>query len=203
MKHLAWVFIVCLFTGYTFGAPVYRAGKPEPAAISRYLHGEVSAAYQFSNSYLEDYLGQVSSERLHGWSARALWSPLSWLSVGAEYTRWGNVSLQQAVVDAYRVSQVGAVFKLTLSPDTNPRLYLVGGYGRSTQRLQFSAYLSNTTYTQPYWMAGLGVETDVYRALFLAAEGNLYWNRTQYIHPYYKLSGHAYGVLQVRAGVRF
>ncbi len=205
MKLRAWLF-TALFISMSFmlqAAPLYRAGQTDPSSWRKLLHGEISASYLFSNSYLEDYTGQVSSDRLRGVSARALWSPLAWLAVGAEYTHLGKVSLPQSMVDSYQVTQTGAIVKLTLSPDTNPRLYVVGGYGRSKHSLRFSAFLTDTTYTQPYWMAGLGVETCVYRAVFLAAEGNIYWNRTAYIHTYHKLSGHAYGALQLRAGLRF
>ncbi len=187
----------------TFAAPYYRAGQANPSPLQRFLHGEVSASYQFTTGYLQDYLEQTSSDRLHAVGVRALLSPLPWLSAGVDYTRSSKENIPAAWVSSYQETHLGAVVKVTLSPDTNPRFYLLGGYGRSTQRLHFSKFFAPATKKQPYWMLGLGMECDIYRALFLAAEGNIYWHNTQYLHSYYKLSSHATGAVQLRLGVRF
>jgi len=206
MKLRAWAFLTVL-VAMPFvsagGAPLYQAGQHHSSVVHNLLHGEISAGYQFSNAFLQDYDGQSDSSHLRGAGVRALWSPLPWLSAGAEYTRLGKVDLEQAWVSSYTLSRTGAVVKLTLSPDTNPRLYLLGGFGRSEHHLQFSKMFSSHKKSQTYWTAGLGVECSVYKAVFAAVEATMHWEKAVYIHPLYKLSSHAQTELQLRAGVRF
>ena len=84
MKHLAWAILIvgtaCL-PGVS--APLYRAGETSPD-ISSLLHGEISADYQFSSQKMKTERGDQTTSALKGWNARALWTPLPWLSVGAE-----------------------------------------------------------------------------------------------------------------------
>lgn len=206
MKLRAWVFLTVL-VALPFvpadGAPLYQAGQGRSSAAANLLHGEISAGYQFSNAFLQDYKEHYDSSHLRGAGVRALWSPLPWLSAGAEYTRLGKADLEQAWVSSYTLSRMGAVVKLTLSPDTNPRLYLLGGFGRSEHRLEFNTMFSSHKKSQTYWTAGLGVECSVYKPVFVAAEATVHWEKSIYIHPIYKLSSHAQTELQFRAGVRF
>jgi len=200
MKWLAVVFL--FFSVGVSATPVYRAGQATSPA-TRWLHGEISGGYTFTNQSLQDYLGQFSSASLRGWNVRALWSPLAWLAAGAEYTRLAEVSLSPALVDGYTLSRTGAVVKLTLSPNTNPRFYLLGGYGRSTHRLAFTSGTPAYKKAQNYWKAALGAEVAVYKSIFAAAEGEILWYETASLHTLYQLSSRMETALQVRAGIRF
>lgn len=206
MKLRAWAFLTVLLSlpfVSADGAPLYQAGQGRSSTVTNFLHGEISAGYQFSNAFVQDYSEQYASSHLRGAGVRALWSPLAWLSAGAEYTRLGKADLEEAWVSSYTLSRIGAVIKFTLSPDTNPRLYLLGGFGRSEHRLEFSKMFSSHKKSQTYWTTGLGVECSVYKSVFVAAEATMHWEKSVYIHPLYKLSSHAQTELQLRAGVRF
>lgn len=203
MKLLAWILPIFLCALSAMSTPLYRAGQPKTSTATQWLHGEISAGYAFSNVSLQDYLGQSSSGNLHGWNARALWTPLPWLSAGVEYVRYADKSLTPALVEHYRQSRVGAVVKFTLSPDTNPRVYLLGGYGRGVHHIDFTSAGSAYRKQQNYWMAGLGTEVSVYKAVFVAAEGSVYVYPSAKIALHYKLSSRVQTALGLRAGVRF
>ena len=200
MKLLAGVLLVLMCAVCASGAPLYRAGQS--ATATRWLHGEISGGYVFTDHSLQDYLGQFSSSSLRGWTARALWTPLPWLSAGAEYARLAEVSLKPALVDEYTLSRTGAVVKFTLSPNTNPRFYILGGLGKSAHRLTFTTTTPSYKKSQNYWKVALGTEADIYKKLFVAAEGELLWDNTADVHTLYKLSSRREMALYLRAGVR-
>ena len=133
------------------------------------------------------------------------------MAVGAEATRFNDVDLKAYFVDAYQVKRLGGVVKLTLSPDTNPRVYLLAQYGRSSHRLNYvrSAETASwpdhhTTHT-PYWMVGLGLEMDVWKAIFVGVEGDIvkYTSTTLDRLRYYQTNNKKGTALRLRMGVRF
>ncbi len=206
MKHLALALLIILgFTGGAVAGPVYRAG--ENSSLSTWLHGEVSAGYVLDSLKLQDTMEENSSSRLHGFNGRALWSPLTWLSVGAEYSRFAKTDLPQTLVDSYQVSRVGGILKLTLAPDTLPRVYVLAGYGRTRHKLEFLPLPGihwqpvNTSYM--YWMTGLGMEINVWQGLFAAVEGNLFYNRGRNLGKFHQTGSKVDTALQIRLGVRF
>ncbi|MBP5430098.1 MAG: hypothetical protein J6Y25_04385 [Elusimicrobiaceae bacterium] len=186
--------------------PIYRAGQTSSSWTSL-LHGEVSVDYTFSSLKLEDYLEEYSSDRLHGFGGRALWTPLPWLGAGIEGTLFGKTDLQEAMVNSYKASRVGAVVKLTLTPDTNPRFYLLVGLGRTTHELNFRRWIGNSWPTVkksiPYWALGLGVETTIWKNFFMGVEGNILWNQSTQLWRYHKIADHSEISLRIRGGVRF
>lgn len=156
---------------------------------------------------LQDYLEESSSSALRGMNGRALWSPLPWLALGAEYTRFFQTDLTAALVDTYRVNRMGGIIKLTLAPNTLPRLYLLAGYGRTVHKLNF-ARLPGMQWSPirkdiPYWLAGLGIEMDVWECVFAGLEGNILWNNNRRLGPYHQTSSKVDTSLQLRMGVRF
>lgn len=207
MKHLAYVCLLGLMLSVPAAAgPLYRAGHAK-GAVSDLLHGEVSADYQFSSLQLQDYAAEYTSSALRGLSMRALWSPFTWLAVGMEYTHFGKTDLVPAWVDAYRANRVGGMIKLTLSPNTQPRLYLLAGYGRTQHQLDFrplpGIQWKAVDKNIPYWMAGLGVETDVWKTIFAGLEGNIYWNKERKLGLHHQTASGMDTALRLRVGVRF
>ncbi len=186
--------------------PIYRAGKTS-STPSDLWHGEVSADYLFSSLQLQDFAEEYASSALRGVSMRALWSPLPWLSAGLEYTHFGKTDLVPAFVEAYRASRVGGIVKLTLSPNTYPRLYLIGGYGQTHHKLDFRPLLGIQWQAVdkhiPYWMLGLGVETDVWKNVFAGLEGNIYWNQGRTLGRKHQVDSRVDTAIRLRLGVRF
>lgn len=210
MRHLAWAVLILLGSCIpTLAAPEYRAGQPA-SAVSSLLHGEISADYQFSSQKLNTERGDQSTSALKGWNVRALWTPLSWLSVGAEMTQFGEQEMRAAYISSYEARRIGGLVKFTLSPNTTPRMYLLAGYGKTYHQLEYdhSTVITNTWPGQekksiPYWMIGLGVEVDVWKSVFLGAEGNLFHHQTAQLPRFYQTDSKTETMLRVRAGVRF
>lgn len=212
MKHLAWA--VLLLWGScvpALASPVYRAGESS-SDISSWLHGEISADYQFSSQKLETKLIDQSGSALKGWNVRALWTPLPWLSVGAEMTQFADENFREAFVSPYESHRIGGLVKLTLSPNTTPRVYLLAGYGKTFHKLNYDHSINPIAMqTWPasekkdisYWMVGLGVEVDVWKTVFVGGEGNLLRHQATKLALFYKTDSQIETVLRVRAGVRF
>ncbi len=207
MKLLAWAFSsILLCSGVAaFGAPVYRAGEKVPSARSIW-HGEVSAGYVLSSHQLENKVDGDKTSRLHGGEVRALWAPLSWLAVGAEMNRLGNEKLAPFVKE-YKVGRVAGIVKFTLSPDTTPRFYLLAGLGKSEHKLTYDRslpiYGKSVEKDFSFWTVGLGIEANVWKFVFVGAEGTLtHYNKTQ-LTEFYVLSSKMETALHLRAGVRF
>ncbi len=212
MKQLAWVFFVlCGMSLPAFSAPQYRAGESSPA-ISSLLHGEISAAYQLSSQKMETKEEDLDTSALKGWDVRALWAPLTWLSVGAEMTQFGDEKMKRALVSSYETNRLAGVVKFTLSPNTSPRVYALVGYGRTEHQLNYD-HTTNPIATRkwpgsekkniPYWMAGLGVEVNLWKVAFVGVEGNIFRHQTTDLPRYYKTDSKTETALRVRVGVRF
>lgn len=209
MKLLAWVFGSVLFvTGVTaFGAPVYRAGEEISSARSIW-HGEVSGGYVFSSHQLENTRRADKTSHLNGFEMRALWAPLSWLAVGAEMD-WPETDKLKPAVKEYKVRRTAGIVKLTLAPNTTPRFYMIAGLGKSKHKLTYDRSLLPFHNWLPeeksfsFWMAGLGLEVDVWKNMFVGAEGTwIHYNKTQ-LTQIYSLASKKETALRLRIGVRF
>ena len=209
MKLLALAFnSVLLFVCVTaFGAPIYRAGEPVSAGRSVW-HGELSGSYLFSSHRLENMVESERASRLQGVNGRALWAPRSWLAVGAEMTHLGSAKLEPAV-ESYKVNQVAGIVKLTLSPNTTPRFYVLAGWGKSTHKLMYDRSYLPFRKREPvekdfnFWTVGLGVEADVWKIVFVGVEGTLtHYNKTQ-LTDFYAISSKTQTSLAMRVGLRF
>ena len=209
MKQLAWLFLLLGICLPIYAGPEYRAGQT-PSTVHSLLHGEVSADYQWTSHQMELVTHEGSTSKLEGWNVRALWTPVSWLSVGAEMTQFNEEDLKDFFVSAYKTQRVGGLVKFTLSPNTSPRVYVVGGYGRTTHQLDYvHSFIRTRTWPNhdkkniPYWLIGLGLEVDVWRNLFVGVEGNLTHHQSTKLVHYYKTDSNKETTVRVRAGVRF
>lgn len=208
MRLPAWAFInlLLLLSLPALASPVYRAG--EKGSLRSVLHGEVSASYLFSSHQVQSFTKEDVSEHLKGMQGRALWAPLGWLAVGAEFT-----SLQQTellpMVEKYKTHRTAGVVKLTLSPNTNPRFYLLAGLGKSQHRLEYNRSFRPVRRRAPvdkdfsYWTVALGTEADVWKFIFIAAEGSLLRYSGTKLANYYELTSRTETALHLRAGIRF
>ncbi len=209
MKLLAWVFCgVLLLTGVaSFGAPVYRAG--DKVSSARFIwHGELSAGYVLSSHQLENTIEADKTSRLQGAQVRALWAPLSWLAVGMEATHLGEEKLAPAIKE-YKANQVAGIVKLTLSPNTTPRFYVLAGVGKSEHKITYDHSYPPFMKRAPvkkdisFWTVGLGVEADVWKFIFVGVEGTLtHYSKTR-LTDIYAFSSKTQTALQLRAGLRF
>ena len=210
MRQLAWVFFILV--GVTLpasSAPQYRAGESSTGMYSL-LHGEIAAAYQISSQKMETESEDLDTSALKGWNVRALWTPLSWLSVGAEMTRFEDEKLKPAFVSSYETNRIAGLVKFTLSPNTSPRVYVLAGYGRTEHQLNYDhasidmlRWPAHEKKNIPYWMAGLGVEMNVWKIVLVGVEGNILRHQTTELPRYYKTNSKTETALRVLLGVRF
>ena len=209
MKLLAWVFSsVLVFAGVTvFGAPIYRAGEQVSSARSIW-HGEISGGYAFSSHQLKNTWEEDRTSHLNGFDVRALWEPLSWLAIGAEMD-WPETGTLGPAVKKYKVNRTAGIIKFTLAPNTTPRFYMLAGLGKSEHKLTFDRSLLPFHNWLPveksfsFWMVGLGLDVDVWKIIFVGAEGTLMRYSGTKLTEIYSLSSKTETSLRLRMGVRF
>ena len=209
MRLLALASCLILLTLPSWASPIYRAGQDKDSTYC-WLHGEISADYQFSSQRMELVTKEDNTAALKGWGLRALWTPVSWLGIGAETTRFENESFKEFFVSSYQNNRVGGLLKATLSPDTNPRVYLLAGYGRISHKLEYD-HSSIITASWPtaekkkagYWMLGIGLETNVWKSVFVGVEGNVFRYTSTQLKRYYQTNSKTETSIRLRAGVRF
>lgn len=127
-------------------------------------------------------------------------------------THFGNEKLRVAMVDPYKTDRIAGLVKLTLTPNTSPRLYILGGYGRTSHHIHYDHSIdpiglqkwpSSEKKNIPYWMAGVGIEIDVWKTVFIGMEGNLLRHQSTTLPRLYKTNSKTETAFRIRAGVHF
>lgn len=147
---LAW-----LLVGLPVFPQIYRVGGITLSSLDA-LSGpswEVGAGVFASTATLHVEKGEDAFRGEAGFAARGLYALSSWAALGVEgqFSRAKDASV---FIDDYRVLRVGGVGKFTITPDTNPRAYLLLGAGvvrREVQSLRFLAGGSTDGYATVGW----------------------------------------------------
>ena len=172
MKHWVYaVLVLLLFSPFSF-SQMYRvqdySERTEMPAGKAALRWEISAAAFANTLALQDFTGQAVSDGEIGADLRLLYKASDWFAVGAE----GKVSTAygtQNGLSGYLGRSVGAVAKVTLTPDSMPRAYVLAGGGKSSYDVEFFSEAKRTLSSYYAWL-GWGVETDLSERVFGAFE---------------------------------
>lgn len=186
-RIFAFLLFICLPL-LSAGQPYeYRAGQSQSAAA--FARWEAAAAWRVSAQEAQVKNGSTSTDGLHGLSARVLVYPLRYVAVGVEGTQFSSQTLAPLVED-YKSRRLGVVGKVHLSPDTNPRIYLTLGAGKSFYRLNYvpAAHHGADKKDIFYLSGGVGLEISLYKSLFLAAEVQLFYHSQTELTAFYALS---------------
>lgn len=192
----------CLLATCFCFSQTYRAG--EGAAPVSFPHWEVAAGWSASTGEVSLKNGSSSLDGQHGLSVRALYAPWKRISLGAEGTLFSDKAIDP-IVHKYNAKRVGVLLKYLITPDTNPRVYLLAGGGTTLHHFSFvSPYRGhNHTRTIPYTMMGVGVEASVWKNLFAAVEGRAIYNTKDDLNLFYHLPKRWEMEGKVLIGVRF
>lgn len=203
MRKFYLVMCVFLFPLLSAGQE-YRAGEKTYHPARQFAHWEVSAAWEGSSSEVSLIKGSSSSDGLHGVAGRVLYYPYRWAGVGIEGTYFSEKSVSP-LVNSYRVHRLGVVGKLHLSPDTNPRIYLVAGAGQTSHQFKYLSVYEGMNTTKDIWygLGGIGTEITLYRACFVLLEGRFIYNKHATLTRFYTLSKRWEGDARIGLGVRF
>ena len=177
------------------------SGRPFGKEFSRW---EVSAGWEGSSGELELAASDRSTSGAHGVFGRALYYPYRYMGLGIEGTYFASQSFGP-LVDKYHKSRLGVVAKIHLSPNTNPRVYVLAGAGTTKHTLTYASPFDQSRDHKQifYGMVGLGFEADIYKNLFIAAEGQFQYNRRTQVAKWFALKDRWDTVFHLGAGVRF
>jgi len=195
----------CLSTLPLSGAPLYRVGAPKPQ--DDFVHWEVSAEGVFSSAEVEDSDGNKALNGARGVGLRTTYALRPWLALGAEGLHFKKQTFGP-FVKRYEAERVGILAKITLSPDTSPRAYAVLGAGKNFYSLTYgktmaSAHWKKTKKSASYVQLGLGLETDIWKAWFIGAEGDIFYGRKTGLGRYYQTGKTWEALGRLRTGIRF
>jgi len=200
VKKLQALFLISLLAGAPLYAQTHHAGeKTLPPAARQWVEISVAATRSFAR--LQDRGGNSQLPYQDGLSGRALLIVFPWLSLGAEGT-WFEKEKDIPFVSVAKTHRYGAVAKFTLTPDTQPKVYLLAGAGKTKREFAYSFHFSETD-TTDYLSLAVGLEAQAWRGIFVAAEGHeMYYAHTLRSDFFQKKHRWEPG-LSVRAGVRF
>ena len=199
MKKLQALFLISLFFVVPFAAYAKEDHLPSAAKAHHWVELSVGATRSFGR--LKDGGGYTQLTHLNGLSGRALVAFLPWLSVGAEGT-WFEKEKDIAYVSSYKARRYGLIGKFTLTPDTEPKVYLLGGYGKTKQSFTYLFPLNETHQTN-YFLVGVGLDVDIWKNIFLAAEGYGLYNTHRHISRFFEQQHRLETGVLVRVGVKF
>ncbi len=201
MKKWQALFLVSFLIGTALQAQeVYHAGEYIPAVEKRNWV-EISAAATRSFYRLQDVGKQDQLTHQTGLSGRALLVLTPWLGIGAEGT-WFEKEKSIAYVPGYKTIRYGLIGKFTLTPDTQPSVYVLAGTGKTKREFSYAFNLQETD-TTSYILSGVGLEVSVFRGLFIAAEVDGVYNLHRHVSRFFALNRRWEIEVSARAGIRF
>lgn len=204
MKKWQALFLISFLAYVPVSAQVYHAGQSVQTGTPREWV-EVSGGWGTSFSRLEDGANDKQLSHQEGISGRALFWATSWLGVGGEGI-WFKTEKGIPMVPQYKMRRYGLITKWVLTPDTQPRAYLLLGMGNTKREFhyQFSPFYQYTeTNKSSYGLAGAGLEVTMWRNLFLAGEIQLLYNQHKHVSEFFRLHSRFETGASLRAGLRF
>ena len=176
----------CLLASHLSFSQVYRAG--EQTAQSVVSRWEVAAGWNASTGEVALKRGSTSTDGAHGFYGRVLYTFWRNAAVGVEGTVFSSQSIKP-VAEKYNAKRVGVLLKYLVTPNTNPRVYLLLGGGITRHHFNFNpVYRGDQTRQVAYGALGAGIEIDIWKNLFAALEGRVTYNKHRDLNSYYELS---------------
>ena len=137
MKTWQTLFLISFLAVSCWGADTYHAGEATSSVRNSKSWLELSVGGTRSFAKLEDKGGYEQLSHLDGISGRALWTVFPWLGIGVEGTRF-QTEKEIAFVDSYKMLRYGLISKLTFTPDTQPKVYLLLGAGKTKREFDYA-----------------------------------------------------------------
>lgn len=192
------IFSSSLFSQSYRAQDYYTKEKQDFSGLTRW---EISAGFKGSSGQVRDFFGQNLSQGEYGLEMRFLYSLTEWFSFGVE----GMVSFpfkQDVSLDDYKTQSLTALVKLTFTPQSSPRAYLLLGMGEAYKEAQ---YFDSWKYTAQvsYLTFGWGIETDISGAWFGGLELRGIYNLDLRETDYFSFVRRWEGAVHLRTGIRF
>lgn len=192
----------CLLVASSCFSQTYHAGEnTAPAAYPRW---EVAAGWSASAGEVSLKNGSASLDGQHGFYGRVLYAPWKRILLGAEGTLFSSHAIEP-IVQKYNAKRIGLLAEYLLTPDTNPRVYLLAGGGVTQHHFRFvDPYRGNNhTRSVGYITGGAGIEVNVWKNVFAAVEGRMVYNTKDDLNLFYHLSKRWETEGKLLLGVRF
>lgn len=158
-------------------AQIYHVYRPEsnfstvadPSIESR-PYVELQAAPVFSYGDMTDAAGYNISSIMCGGQGRMLVYVKEYLALGAEGAILHAADMQTHLISRIKRTQWGLVAKGILTPNTEPKVYLIFGIGQVKQQTQF-ALRSHLLYDRSTVLSvGAGVDIPIWKSLRFGGE---------------------------------
>ena len=195
--------LVLLWVGLPVFPQIYRVGGITPLSVYE-LSGpawEVSAGAFASTATLYTRKNNKVFNGELGLAVRGLYALSSWAAFGVE-GQFSRAEDAAYVVDDYQVLRVGGVGKFTLTPDTNPRVYLLLGAGVIRRELQSMQFFKDTA-TDGYALVGWGLEKYFVGGWFGGVELYGMYDSAPHLNAYFRVPHRWTAGVQLRFGLQF
>lgn len=201
MKKFQALFLISFLVALPLQAQTYHAGEKTVVSSTHRNWVEFSVAGARSFSRLEDGGGYTQLSHQDGLSGRGLIIVYPWLALGVEGTSFGNEK-SIPYVSHFKQSRYGVVGKLTLTPDTQPKVYVLIGAGKTKRKFEYEFSFTEETKTN-YMMAAIGIEIALWKEIFIAAEAYGVYNGHRHISRFFEQNHRFEPGLMGRLGIRF
>lgn len=201
MKHVnAGIVLGLLVWAQAGWGQIYQAGQAARPHAAPTAAWDVSLSVYRSPMHVVDPVQEDLFAGETGLSARGLYRFSDWLAGGME----GGISRRKdfPLQNTYRHLYYGAVTKWIVTPQTQPRVYLLLGGGISRRKLSYAGMWAHSVRAK-YVTAGIGTEVDIWKSGYIGLETQARYNTHRTLDNFTALERRLEVILGLRAGLRF
>lgn len=171
-------FIAACFLPSAAYSQTYRVYRPIPRQIHNHTPKEIpvlsslslSAWSGISNRQLLDGREDVLSDYMVGYRLRGMYEIREGLCVGVELAEYEAKDQRSAFLKEIKQEEIGAVVQWILTPETEPRLYMLFSVGMLENKARFDFALKDLQQRTEYVAVSLGGTYRLNQMLRLGAE---------------------------------
>ncbi len=205
MKRILLVGVLLLLGCSSSFSQIYRA--QEYYADEKLLHRqsfsrwEISAGVVGSLTELRDFVDQSLAKGEIGAELRVLYGVWDWFALGVGASLARPIKTAESL-DSYQSRYLEGLGKVTLTPQTSPRSYLLIGGGVLYREVDYFEDWTDSS-SSPYLTFGWGIETDIGSLWFCGLELRGNYLLTSPSNTYFYFSTRWEAAVHLRTGLRF
>lgn len=141
---------------------------------STYVQLQASIVSSFGT--IKDAEGSAVVRKMEGWRTSAFVRVYRTLSVGAQFEKLSEKDQRTNLITPIKQQTWAALVKWTITPDTQPQLYIVAGAGQTKYSSRFPLARNTLDGHSMSWIGAIGADIRIWRTLHLQGEYQLQYD---------------------------
>ena len=143
-------------------SPVVEQATPTTSTKLTFLSSlSLSAWSSASFADISDTQGNVLSEYMTGFSLAGMYKTSENLYLGLEWGKYESKDSSNLFIPKMSQEQIGGIIKWVFTSDTQPQMYVLGGFGQVKNKAQFSFESKKEEKYSQYLLGGTGLEYKI------------------------------------------